>query len=242
MATAFVHNPVRLVMPHGHGRRVGANGKPDEIPCWNFKFSGITQSCLVIDGQIFPDFEPHHQPFVEPAKPKKVKSGRGRKEPAGSSDRSEDGGASKMDEEAPQEELAPGEKDPVKEKFDEVAENGTVSPHSAQTLARQMGLSPSFADQEAFTAQNPPPWDYAMFKKYVRSIGHPEDNQEDFATTLTNFADGAENLSSKQLMNILETFGEPLSPEESAAFIANVGGGPNYEPADVAGKLLQKTG
>lgn len=240
----MVHNPVRLIVPLGHGRRLSALNSRDELPVLTFKYVAITDSCLRVDDVIFPDFTPHYQPYVEPGKPKKKKASAGGRPPA--SDQQAAGGtsgdsAAEQQAMAALEEKFEAQKDELREKFESVAESGKVDAHAAQTLARQLGLSPSFADQEAFATQNPPPWDFTNFKKYLAAVAHPEDNESDFADALSTFADGSGSLSEKQLRNILETHGEPLNPEESAAILAKFSGDGSSVPASTfAQKVMAK--
>lgn len=103
-----------------------------------------------------------------------------------------------------------------KKMFDALNGGNPISVTQAATLARQLGMSPSFADMEAFQKKNGDQLDWSMFSKFRNQLMHPDDTLDTFVAAFAYF-DPSNNgtLSTRQMRNILATFGEPLNEEEA---------------------------
>eukprot|EP00920_Eleutheroschizon_duboscqi_P020027 GHVT01047816.1.p2 GENE.GHVT01047816.1~~GHVT01047816.1.p2 ORF type:complete len:103 (+),score=17.73 GHVT01047816.1:1537-1845(+) len=85
-----------------------------------------------------------------------------------------------------------------------------------------MGLAPSYADQKKFEAENGTDWDYKTYRRYMAANLHQEDSPDGFAEAFSLFdPSNTGELSKKQMMNILMTFGEPLTEKEAQTILAD---------------------
>lgn len=103
-----------------------------------------------------------------------------------------------------------------KKMFDAINGGGPINMAQAAGLARQLGMSPSYADVNKFSEKHGDSVDWITFSKFRSQLLHPDDKLDNFVAAFAYFDPNSNGfLTLKQMKNILSTFGEPLNEQEA---------------------------
>lgn len=143
----------------------------------------------------------------------------------------EEGGLDTIREQQQDEDMMEAEREALeatedKQKFDAINGGKPIDMTQAAVLARQLGMSPSYADMQKFEEKHGKQLDWPMFAKFRSTLLHPDDTVDNFVAAFAHFDPNKNGyLTRRQMRNILATFGEPLNEEEADLVLGQFCGG-----------------